>query len=106
MFGKIPHPKISHCTATFQPYAALYVEVDMSNMRVQASRAFEALKSLFALIGITALGVFFILPLVRLPAPLASALPGFAPIEAAAAKPNGAARAELVVCPCAQPPVP
>ena len=58
----------------------------MSNMRVQASRAFEALKSLFALVGITALGVFFILPLVRLPAPLMSALPAFAPIEAAAAE--------------------
>jgi soluble lytic murein transglycosylase-like protein len=58
----------------------------MSNMRVQASRAFEALKSLFALVGITALGVFFILPLVRLPVPLVSGLPSFAPIEAAAAE--------------------
>jgi len=58
----------------------------MSNMRFQASRAFEALKSLFALVGITALGVFFILPLARLPAPLLSGLPTFAPIEAAAAE--------------------
>jgi len=58
----------------------------MSNMRVQASRAFEALKSLFALVGITALGVFFILPLARLPAPLVSGWPAFAPIEAAAAE--------------------
>jgi soluble lytic murein transglycosylase-like protein len=57
----------------------------MSNMQVQASRAFEALKSLFALVGVTALGVFFILPLVKHPAPLVGGLPAFAPIEAAVA---------------------
>ena len=57
----------------------------MSNMQVQASRAFEALKSLFALVGVTALGVFFILPLVKHPAPLAGGLPAFTPIEAAVA---------------------
>jgi soluble lytic murein transglycosylase-like protein len=58
----------------------------MSNMQIQASRAFEALKSLLALVGITALGVFFILPLVKLPAPLVAGLPAFAPIESAAAE--------------------
>jgi soluble lytic murein transglycosylase-like protein len=58
----------------------------MSNMRVQASRAFEALKSLFALVGITALGVFFILPLVKYPAALVAGLPAFTPIEVAAAE--------------------
>jgi soluble lytic murein transglycosylase-like protein len=57
----------------------------MSNMQVQASRALEALKSLFALVGVTALGVFFVLPLVKHPAPLVAGLPAFAPIEAAVA---------------------
>ena len=58
----------------------------MSNMQVQASRAFEALKSLLALVGIAALGVLFILPLAKYPSPLVAALPAFAPIEAAAAE--------------------
>ena len=58
----------------------------MSNMQVQASRAFEALKSLFALVGIAALGVFFVLPLIKLPAPLIAGLPAFTVIEAAAAE--------------------
>ena len=58
----------------------------MSNMQVQASRAFEALKSLFALVGIAALGVFFVLPLIKLPAPLIAGLPAFTAIEAAAAE--------------------
>jgi soluble lytic murein transglycosylase-like protein len=58
----------------------------MSNMRVQASRAFEALKSLFALAGIAALAVFFILPLVKLPAPLVAGLPVFTAIEGATAE--------------------
>ena len=57
----------------------------MSNMQVQASRAFEALKSLCALVGIAALGVFFVLPLIPHPAPLVAGLGAFAPIESAAA---------------------
>ena len=62
----------------------------MSNMQVQASRAFEALKSLFALVGITALGVVFILPLIKHPASLVAGLPAFTAIEAAAEAVEGA----------------
>ena len=58
----------------------------MSNMQLQASRAFEALKSLFALVGIAALGAFLVLPLARHPAPLVAGLAGLAPIESAAAE--------------------
>ena len=58
----------------------------MSNMQLQASRAFEALKSLFALVGIAALGSFLVLPLARHPAPLVAGLAGLAPIESAAAE--------------------
>ncbi|HEU5177172.1 MAG TPA: transglycosylase SLT domain-containing protein [Burkholderiales bacterium] len=55
-------------------------------MQLQASRAFEALKSLFALVGIAALGAFLVLPLLKHPAPLMAGLAGLAPIESAAAE--------------------
>ena len=57
----------------------------MSNMQVYAARAFEALKSLFALVGVVALATWFALPInpsVSLPA----GFPSFAPIESAAAE--------------------
>ncbi len=73
----------------------------MSNMRVQASRAFEALKSLFALAGIAALVGAFVLPLMGRPVPLMAGLPAsFVPIEAAgAAEIDGALPAAVVETP-------
>ena len=73
----------------------------MSNMRVQASRAFEALKSLFALAGIAALVGVFVLPLMGRPVPLMAGLPAsFVPIEAAAAEEiDGALPAAVVETP-------
>ncbi len=73
----------------------------MSNMRVQASRAFEALKSLFALAGIAALVGAFVLPLMGRPVPLMAGLPAsFVPIEAAAAAEiDGALPAAVVETP-------
>ena len=73
----------------------------MSNMRVQASRAFEALKSLFALAGIAALVGAFVLPLMGRPVPLMAGLPAsFVPIEAAAAEEiDGALPAAVVETP-------
>jgi soluble lytic murein transglycosylase-like protein len=65
----------------------------MSNMQVYATRAFEALKSLFALAGITALAAYFILPL-PLPAKPSLpflGLPAFAPVESASAEASEAA---------------
>jgi soluble lytic murein transglycosylase-like protein len=73
----------------------------MSNMRVQASRAFEALKSLFALAGIAGLVGVFVLPLMGRPVPLMAGLPAsFVPIEAAAAEEiDGALPAAVVETP-------
>ncbi len=73
----------------------------MSNMRVQASRAFEALKSLFALAGIAALVGAFVLPLMGRPVPLIAGLPAsFVPIEAAVAEEiDGALPAAVVETP-------
>ena len=69
----------------------------MNSMQVHAVRAFEALKSLFALAGAAALAAYLILPLnsgVPLPA-----LPSFAPIEAAAADEAAAIPAAVVETP-------
>ena len=55
----------------------------MNSMQVHAARAFEALKSLLALVGVTGLALYLVLPL-KPGAPL-GALPSFAPIEAAEA---------------------
>ena len=73
----------------------------MSNMQLQASRAFEALKSLFALAGIAALVGVFVLPLMGRPVPLMAGLPAsFVPIEAAAAEEiDGALPAAVVETP-------
>src|SRR5687768_7000489 len=49
------------------------MEVEMNSLRINATRAFEALKSLLALVGVAALGAFLILPL-EAPAP-AQAMP-------------------------------
>lgn len=56
----------------------------MDSLLLNATRAFEALKSLLALVGVAALGAFLILPL-KTPLPL-PAVPSFVPIEAAAAE--------------------
>jgi soluble lytic murein transglycosylase-like protein len=45
------------------------MEVEMNSLLINATRAFEALKSLLALVGIAALGAFLVLPL-ELPAPV------------------------------------
>jgi soluble lytic murein transglycosylase-like protein len=44
------------------------MEVEMNSLLINATRAFEALKSLLALVGIAALGAFLVLPL-EAPAP-------------------------------------
>ena len=62
----------------------------MSNMQVYAARAFEALKSLFALVGITALAAWFVLP-IKPSAGLPAGFPSFAPIDSAAAEATEAA---------------
>jgi soluble lytic murein transglycosylase-like protein len=64
----------------------------MNSMQVHATRAFEALKSLLALVGIAAMAAWLILPL-KHPAPLMAGLPsfGFAPIESAVADASEAA---------------
>jgi soluble lytic murein transglycosylase-like protein len=49
------------------------MEVEMNSLLLNATRAFEALKSLLALVGIAALGAFLVLPL-EAPAP-AQAMP-------------------------------
>jgi soluble lytic murein transglycosylase-like protein len=49
------------------------MEVEMNSLLINATRAFEALKSLLALVGIAALGAFLVLPL-EVPAP-ARAMP-------------------------------
>ena len=52
----------------------------MNSLLLNATRAFEALKSLLALVGVAALGAYLMLPLqTALPLPV---LPSFAPIEA------------------------
>jgi soluble lytic murein transglycosylase-like protein len=48
------------------------MEVEMNSLLINATRAFEALKSLLALVGIAALGAFLVLPL-ELPAPVEAA---------------------------------
>src|SRR5688572_17834385 len=48
------------------------MEVEMNSLLINATRAFEALKSLLALVGIAALGAFLVLPL-EAPAPAMAA---------------------------------
>ena len=67
----------------------------MRNMQVYALRAFEALKSLFALAGVVALAAWFVLPL-KPSASLPAGFPSFAPIESAAAEATEAAAVAAV----------
>ena len=67
----------------------------MRNMQVYALRAFEALKSLFALLGVVALAAWFVLPL-KPSASLPAGFPSFAPIESAAAEATEAAAVAAV----------
>jgi len=67
----------------------------MSNMQVYAARAFEALKSLFALVGVVALAAWFVLP-IKPSASLPAGFPSFAPIESAAAEATEAAAVAAV----------
>src|SRR5687768_4001833 len=64
------------------------MEVEMNSLRINATRAFEALKSLLALVGVAALGAFLILPLEAPPVaamPAETAQPaGESPVLAAA----------------------
>ena len=70
----------------------------MNSLLLNASRAFEALKSLLALGGVAALGLFLMLPL-NAPRP-GAALPAFAPAaEAASAAEGGSVPAVAVESP-------
>jgi soluble lytic murein transglycosylase-like protein len=60
------------------------MEVEMNALLLNASRAFEALKSLLALVGVTALALFLILPL-NTPLPEAAVQAFVPPAEASAA---------------------
>jgi soluble lytic murein transglycosylase-like protein len=60
------------------------MEVEMNSLLLNASRAFEALKSLLALVGVTALALFLILPL-NTPLPEAAVQALVPPAEASAA---------------------
>jgi soluble lytic murein transglycosylase-like protein len=60
------------------------MEVEMNSLLLNASRAFEALKSLLALVGVTALALFLILPL-NTPLPEAAVQAFVPPAEASAA---------------------
>jgi len=64
----------------------------MNSMQVHATRAFQALKSLLALVGIAAMAAWLILPL-KHPIPLTAGLPSFglAPIDSALAEASDAA---------------
>ena len=69
----------------------------MNSMQVHAARAFEALKSLLALVGVAGLAVYLVLPLK--PAASLGALPSFAPPEVAAADEGEAVPAAVVETP-------
>jgi soluble lytic murein transglycosylase-like protein len=74
------------------------MEVEMNSLLLNASRAFEALKSLLALVGVAALAISLVLPL-NPPRP-GAALPAFAPAaEAASAAEGGSVPAVAVETP-------
>jgi soluble lytic murein transglycosylase-like protein len=73
------------------------MEVEMNSLLLNASRAFEALKSLLALAGVTALALFLILPL---DAPLPeAAVQAFVPAAEASAAEGGSVPALAVETP-------
>lgn len=59
----------------------------MKSAKLNAARAYAALKSIFALVGVVAVGVLVVLPL-RPAAQLPASLPAFAPVEPSATTPG------------------
>ena len=59
----------------------------MKSAKLNAARAYAALKSIFALVGVVAVGVLVVLPL-RPAAQLPAGLPAFAPVEPSATTPG------------------